>query len=170
LGDQVIASVGIDFGGVIVRNLKKIPGEDTSLDDNTGPRVAREGAFEAIREIVLACDGRVWIVSKAGPAMQARTHAWLEAADFFARTNMNPDNVCFCREREEKEKICRDLKITHFIDDRVHVMQILRGAVPLLYLFGEPGGERYCPPWATFVTVWSEVADLVTRSSRKSSQ
>ncbi len=161
------ARVGIDFGGVIVRSRKELRGEDTSLEDSAGSEVAHDGAYDAIRKIVSACDGLVWIVSKAGPRVQARTLAWLDAVGFYSRTGLAPDHVRFCLQREEKEGICRDLGITHFIDDRVHVMQILRGAVPHLYLFGEPGGEKFCPPWATFASAWAEVADLVTCSAQE---
>jgi hypothetical protein len=117
--------------------------------------------FECVRAIAGACAGRIWIVSKAGPGMQARTLAWLHAVNFFARTDLKQDHVRFCLSRHEKETICRELEISHFLDDRVHVMQILRTAVPHLYLFGERGEERYCPPWATFVSSWAEVSALV---------
>lgn len=89
--------------------------------------------------------------------MQERTLSWLQSVDFFSRTGVQPDHVRFCLQLEDKKTICRDLRITNFIDDRVHVMQILRGAVPHLCLFGEPQGERFCPPWATFATTWPEV-------------
>lgn len=107
------------------------------------------------------CEGRVWIFSKAGERMQTRTLAWLQTVDFYARTRLDRNHVRFCHEREEKESICRELKISHFVDDRIHVMQILRDAVARLYLFGEQGRERYCPPWATFVTKWAQLPKLV---------
>jgi hypothetical protein len=91
--------------------------------------------------------------------MQERTLAWMQSVDFFSRTGVQPDHVCFCLQREDKGLICRELGISHFIDDRVHIMQILRGVVPHLCLFGEPGAERFCPPWATFATNWPQVVD-----------
>jgi hypothetical protein len=130
------ARIGIDFGGVIVRNLHEDTGEDTSLQNSSGAEAARYGAFDAVRQLCSACDGRVWIVSKAGPRMQERTLSWLQSVDFFSRTGLQPDHVSFCLQRQDKATICRDLEISHFIDDRVHVMQILRGAVPHLCLFG----------------------------------
>jgi hypothetical protein len=126
------ARIGIDFGGVIVRNLHEDRGEDTSLQSSSGSEAARDGAFDAIHELCSACTGRVWIVSKAGPRMQERTLTWFQSVDFFSRTGLQQDHVCFCLEREDKASICRDLEISHFIDDRVHVMQILRGIVPHL--------------------------------------
>jgi len=150
---------GIDFGGVIVKTRKQMPGEDTDLAGCEREEVAHDGVFEAVRKIVSVLDGQVWIVSKAGLRMQARTLAWLESVDFFSRTDLKPDHIRFCLEREEKEGICKELKITHFVDDRIHVMQILRIAVPHLFLFGNVGEERSCPPWATFVSDWSKIVE-----------
>ncbi len=158
------ARIGIDFGGVIVRNLHEDTGEDTSLQNSSGEQAARDGALDAIRQLCSACDGRVWIVSKAGPRMQERTLTWLQSVDFCSYTGLLPDHARFCLQREDKEKICRDLEVTHFIDDRVHIMQILRGFVPRLCLFGEPGGERFCPPWASFASSWAEVVGWVSCS------
>ena len=73
------ARIGIDFGGVIVRNLHEDRSEDTSLRSSSGSEAARDGTFDAIRQLCSACDGRVWIVSKAGPRMQERTLAWLQS-------------------------------------------------------------------------------------------
>jgi hypothetical protein len=71
----------------------------------------------------------------------------------------------FCAERTDKEPICRELGITHFVDDKVHVVQILRHAVTHLFLFGEPGGQKFCPPGGTFVTEWNGV-EAVTGEAR----
>jgi hypothetical protein len=155
------ARIGIDFGGVIVRNLREDRGEDTSLQNSSASEAARDGAFEAIRLLCSAFDGRVWIISKAGPRMQERTLAWLQSVDFFSRTGLEPDHVRFCLQRQDKASICRELEISHFIDDRVHIVQILRGVVPHFCLFGEPGAERFCPPWATFASTWPEVMNWV---------
>jgi hypothetical protein len=46
----------------------------------------------------------------------------------------------------------------------VHVMQILRAIVPHLCLFGEPGAERFCPPWASFASTWPQVVDWIACS------
>jgi hypothetical protein len=153
--------VGIDFGGVITRNRKLFLGEDTELIKSQGEEVAQPGVFEAIRGIVSFCDGHVWIVSKGGPYIQRMTTEWLERVSFFSRTGMMRDHVRFCRERQEKESICRELEISHFIDDRVHVMQILRHTVPHLYFFGDQGSKRHCPPWAAFVSTWADFFEIL---------
>ena len=159
--------VGIDYGGVIVRNRKLVRGEDTGLAGFHTPEAAQPGVFDAMREIISICDGHVWIVSKAGSRMQERTRAWLDTVDFFTRTGLDVDHVRFCFERQEKGAICRELGISHFVDDHVHVMQILRYSVPHLYFFREQGGERFCPPWATLVSDWTEVVNSLRMSLMK---
>ena len=72
---QAGARIGIDFGGVIVRNRKLVRGEDTGLAGSDKALVVQDDVFDAIREIISICEGRVWIISKAGPRMQARTRA-----------------------------------------------------------------------------------------------
>jgi hypothetical protein len=92
----------------------------TSVRDNfSGAEADRDGALDAIRQLCSACDGRVWIISKAGPRMQERTLAWLQSVDFFSRTGLQPVHVRFCLQRQDKENICRELGISHFIVDLV---------------------------------------------------
>ena len=83
---QAMTRIGIDFGGVIVRNRKLVRDEDTGLAGSDKAAVAQDGVFDAIHDIISICDGGVWIISKAGPRMQARTRAWLDTVDFFSRT------------------------------------------------------------------------------------
>jgi hypothetical protein len=159
--------VGIDFGGVIIRNRKLSRDEDTYLAEPEGEEIAQPGVFETVRDIVKLCDGHVWIVSKGGHYIQRRTLSWLERVDFFKRTGLASDHIRFCRERQEKEKLCRELEISHFVDDRVHVMQILRHTVPYLYMFGEQGGKRFCPPWATYISAWADLSEIIAKHIQK---
>lgn len=149
--------IGLDFGGVVVVSKPRIPGEDTKLLATDGDEAAQPGMFDAVRTLVATAHGAVWIVSKAGPGMQERTLGWMDAVDFHTRTGLARDHVHFCRERSEKKPICSELGITHFVDDRIHIMQILRGSVPNLYLFGRLGEGHACPPWATPVVDWEQV-------------
>ena len=156
---------GIDFGGVIVKSGKRSGQSDTQLRQGDSASVAQEGVVDAVRTLVRLSGGQLWIVSKAGPRMQQRTRDWLQSTHFFDQTGMRADKLHFCLEREEKKGICQQLGITHFVDDRIHIMQILRGVVPNLYLFGDPGGEKFCPPWATFVPGWAELVGVILASA-----
>ncbi|MCE9556450.1 MAG: hypothetical protein K8T91_24135, partial [Planctomycetes bacterium] len=51
------------------------------------------------------------------------------------------------------------------VDDRVHLMQILRHEVPHLFLFGDPSKSRHCPPWARYVSAWPEVVNAIASAA-----
>jgi len=128
--------LGVDIGRVIIHG----DGPDTSFvggsEADALKAPALSGAFEALARLNTFFDGRVWLVSKCGPRIQARTRAWLGEHRFFACTGIAPDHVHFCRERPEKAAICRNLGITCFVDDRVDVLEAMRGIVPHRFLFG----------------------------------
>src|SRR5262245_26364064 len=82
--------LGVDIGRVI------IPGEgpDTSFIGGSEADAlkvpAMNGAFEALARLNMFFEGRVWLVSKCGPRIQARTRAWLGEHRFFERTGIAP--------------------------------------------------------------------------------
>lgn len=150
--------LGIDVGRVLIS-----PGDEAkpdtsfiggSLEDalNTSPY---EGMFDVVPALVRRFDGRVWIVSKCGPRIQARTMQWFDHHRFFERTGIDSRNVRFCLERPEKALHCRKIGITHFIDDRADVLQAMTGVVPNLYLFGPQRAATAC---AVHLTTWKDVA------------
>jgi hypothetical protein len=117
---------------------------------------ATAGAFEVIPRLVALFDGRAWIISKCSEATQLKTLAWLDHHDFYCRTGISRGNVRFCRHRSEKAIHCRDLGITHMIDDRLDVHRAIRDVVPHLYLFGPQDGE--VPDWVIHTPDWPAVA------------
>ncbi|MBK6692871.1 MAG: hypothetical protein IPG50_11820 [Myxococcales bacterium] len=48
--------------------------------------------------------------------------------------------------RRDKATHAKHLKLTHFIDDRLGVLEHLRGVVPNLILFGYQGPRAAIPP------------------------
>jgi hypothetical protein len=128
--------LGVDIGRVIIHG----DGPDTSFiggsDADAMNAPAMSGAFEALTRLNRLFEDRVWLVSKCGPRIQARTRAWLTQQRFFEHTGIPPDHLHFCRERPEKAVICGKLRITCFVDDRVDVLTAMRGIVPHRLLFG----------------------------------
>jgi hypothetical protein len=114
------------------------------------------GAFQVIPQLVAHFEGRVWIISKCGENTQRKTLAWLDHHDFYRRTGVPYGNVRFCRQRSEKAVHCRELAITHMIDDRLDVHRAIREIVPHRYLFGPQEGE--IPDWVTHTPDWPTVA------------
>lgn len=156
-------ALGIDFGRVI----QGAPGPDGEVDtDFLGSSLEEAvesppaaGAFTVIPHLVTHFERRVWIISKCGESTQRKTLAWLEHHDFYDRTGLPRDHVRCCRHRADKAAHCRELGITHMIDDRLDVLQFLRGLVPQLYLFGL--GQEAVPAWVTPAPDWATVAALI---------
>jgi hypothetical protein len=151
--------LGVDIGRVIIAPVDPVSGADTEFlngDERramlTPPAV---GAFEVLRELNARFGGAVWIVSKAGPRVQALSRRWFERWRFFALTGIKPGNLYFCRERHEKAVYAQRFALTHFIDDRHDVLAAMRGLVPNLYLFGVQKGAPRAP--FRHVLTWAEV-------------
>ncbi len=155
------AHVGIDIGRVIMAASDEGGRADTSFlsasDEGAMLTPPNDRAFAVIRRIVQASRGRVWLVSKAGPRIQALTRRWLTHWRFEAETGVPMANVFFCRERRDKATHAKHLKLTHFIDDRLDVLEHLRGVVPNLILFGYQGPRAVIPPCVHHLRTWAAV-------------
>jgi hypothetical protein len=161
------ARLGIDIGRVLITPTRDDGSADTSFlaeDDATAlatPPAA--GMFDVVPDLVRRFDGRVWLVSKAGERIEALTRLWLAHHRFFDRTGIDPANVRFCRQREEKRDHAQTLALTHFIDDRIDVLAQLRGAVSCLALFGVQAAP--IPAWVVHVPDWTTLGRAVERSA-----
>lgn len=152
--------VGIDIGRVLMCPTQDDGSPDTSFLSATPEAAlttpAAAHAFSVIRELSAKLSGRVWLVSKAGPRIQGLTLEWLRYSAFYEQTGVAPTHVRFCRKRPEKRNIAIELRLTHFVDDRLDVLQHLRGVVPHLYLFGVQSGAP--PDWVRPTLDWLAVA------------
>ncbi|TDC42543.1 hypothetical protein E1281_36110 [Actinomadura sp. KC345] len=156
--------LGVDFGRVIHGGLLAPGDGDTVFLDGPFEEAlaspATEGVYEVLPGLVDAFGGRAWIISKCGDRVRKRTLAWLDHHDFYARTGLPRENVRFCRKREEKARHCRELGITHMIDDRLDVHRAIREIVPHRYLFGPregPGWVRHVPDWASAEVIRKDI-------------
>lgn len=105
-------------------------------------------------------EGRVWLVSKAGPRVQEKTRHWLRHHRFFERTGIAPENLRFCLERPQKAEHCKELGITHFIDDRPDVLDHLEGVVRHRFLFG-PQRKPHVSAGVVTVPSWRAVGGVL---------
>ena len=163
--------LGVDVGGVIIDRVSDE--SDTSFfGDNYLRTPAVDSAFEALR--LLNADrfaGRVFLVSKCGARVQAKTLDWLEHHRFYDLTGVPREHVRFCRKRHEKAGICQELGVTHFVDDRLEVLSYLE-AVPALYLFRPDSDEvgRFASflPRVRQVTSWPELLQRLHLTTARS--
>jgi hypothetical protein len=150
-----LPKLGIDIGRVIIAP-DGTNGADTSfIGGSLHDALATppyKGMFEHVPALVERFEGRVWLVSKAGVRVQEKTLHWLEHHRFYERTGIPREHVRFCRQRPEKADHCRDLGITHFIDDRSDVLHHLEGIVMHRFLFGPQREDTQFAQWCHTVT------------------
>jgi hypothetical protein len=162
--------LGIDIGRVIIGAADPSGRADTSFlsasEEEALGTPATDGAFEAIAELVRAFEGRVWLVSKCGPRIQRLTRQWLLRHDFYGRTGVRADRIRFCRKRPEKRDHCAAIAATHFIDDRLDVLQHLVGLVTHLYWFGHQRADAPVPRWARVTVDWAEAQQAILSGLR----
>ena len=128
--------LGVDIGRVIIEG----DGPDTNFIGGSEEEAMRApamgGALDSLARLTSHFERRVWLVSKCGKKVEGRSRAWLEKQKFFDRTNIPRPNLKFCKERRDKARICEELGIDVFIDDRLDVLLPMGGIVAHRILFG----------------------------------
>ncbi len=77
------------------------------------------------------------------------------------------DNVLFCLRRSEKAPICKELGITHFVDDHTEVLSYMK-SVPYRYAFNTSYDEllRFpLEPGMKFFYNWDDMTKDILRST-----
>lgn len=128
--------LGVDIGGVVIDRVSEDDESRTMGSTGYAGAATIDGALEAIGRLVRQrFHDRVWLISRCDEPRERVLSEWLERQNFFGSTGVPRRQVRFCRERHEKAIICKELGVTHFIDDRLEVLGHLVGIVPHLYLF-----------------------------------
>ena len=159
-------ALGIDVGNLII-NHRLIDKDNKALYEERYSTIpAAEGVFDAIKKLNNEkFHGDIFLISKCTPWAQEKILAWLNDNNFYTKTGVKPENVFFCRERHEKDKICKDNDITYFIDDRLEVLSHMVGTVPHLLLYQsdqvETDGYRQFLPQVIMVESWSDVLEKI---------
>jgi hypothetical protein len=155
--------LGIDIGGVLVDRVAE--GSDTSFfGDRPMETPMTDGSLDAVRDLVGLFEGRVYIVSKAGPKIAELSRRWLGRHEFTGPSMIPIEHISFVRKRPEKHEVCEQLGITHFVDDRLDVLEHLR-SVDRRYLFtgglGSNEQPRSIPDAVVHVDSWSRLTALL---------
>ena len=155
--------LGIDIGRVLITPEEKGKADTSFIGGTLEQALATppyDGMFDAVPELARRFGHQVWLVSKCGPRVQEKSRRWLEQHRFFERTGIPAGNLRFCLERPQKALHCRELGLTHFIDDRPDVLEHLEGIVPHRYLFGPQRGPGVAPG-VVAVPNWMDALDRV---------
>jgi hypothetical protein len=160
--------LGVDIGGVLIQ---RAADDDTSFfgaRPMDTPAVA--GAFEALAQLAAGPFAyRVHLISKAGPSVTERTLAWLAHQEFSAVTGIAPAQVHFVRHRADKAPVCKKLGVTHFVDDRLSVLNLLPDVAHRYLFTGGLGSSkasvhRDLPDGIEQATTWPDLVAALTRS------
>ena len=140
--------------------------DDAVEDTMFGPNFIRTpkvpGAIDAIAALAEHWD--IFIVSKAGPKVEARTRVWLNAHNFPNRTGVQETDWYFCRERRDKAQIARRLELTAFVDDRRDVLESL--VLPIRIAFGVQNQPQSFAARSLFhAPSWAEATDILLRTA-----
>ncbi len=159
-------ALGVDVGGVIIDRVNDKT--DTSFfGENYLKSKAVPEAFETLSKLMPIFGSKIYIVSKCGWNIQQKTLRWMAHNDFHIRTGIEVEQVFFCRERREKAPICQNLKLTHFIDDRLEVLSYLQ-SVRHRYLFRPTEREvlqfsKHLPK-VVRVDFWADIYNKIIRT------
>jgi len=160
--------LGVDIGRVIITGPDDPHGADTAFfgadEQAMLATPAVDGVFDVLPRLVERFDGRVWLVSKCGERIQRHTEQWLAHHRFFERTGVPAGNQRFCLRRVDKAAHARELGLTHFVDDRLDVLEALRDVVAHRYLFGPQ--PRPAPDWVQHTADWPAVEAAILASHR----
>jgi len=139
-----IPRLGLDFGNVIIAHDEAGGWGFTRRDSDGAVKHCVQccaGAREGVRTLVkLFKRENVFIVSKAGRRVAARTQEWLLESGFIADTGLvgSDAHIYFVHGRMEKRPIVEMLGITHFIDDRMSVLRSLQSCCAQRVLMAAP--------------------------------
>ncbi len=144
--------LGIDCGDVIFHSLSGIP---------------LPGAFENLKKIVDASRfEHIYIVSKINPLLRFTFTGRLWYLNFWKYTGIPRSNIYFCRHHEDKAAICEQLGVTHFVDDRLRVLDNLK-TVENRYALNPDMSDRQLEKYpevlkeVTVVESWQELSPLL---------
>jgi len=167
LNSQNQEVLGVDVGGVIIDGAKNDKTDTSFFGGRYIETTAVPNALETLKSLVVPrFGGRVFIVSKCGERIERKTRQWFDHHHFHEITGIPRENLRFCPERWEKTFICRQLGVTHFIDDKLEILSYLADFVPNLYLFQPTPREvamfaRFLPR-VVQVQSWQEIAQLLS--------
>jgi hypothetical protein len=158
--------LGLDIGRVLISTEPADGKNDSSfIGGSLEAALATppyRGMFEAVPALVERFNGQVWLVSKCRQRVEDKTRHWLAHHRFFERTGIPNGNLRFCIERHQKAIHCKELGLTHFVDDRLDVLGYLDGVVEHRFLFGPQKPGVAVPPGVVAVADW-EAAQQVVR-------
>ena len=159
-------TLGVDIGNVIINHRLTDKSDTTLHEERYSTIVAAEGVFDAIKKLNdEKFHENIFLISKCTEWAQEKILAWLEDNEFYSKTGVKKEKIFFCKERSEKDRICKDNNINYFVDDRLEVLSHMTETVPNLFLY-QPKQEEVDAfkeflPKVTRVESWEEILEKI---------
>jgi len=139
--------LGVDIGGVII-NRQNDRADTSFFGDNFLLTPEEPDALSSLRLLNAEVGGEpfthIYTISKCGETVQEKSHKWLDAHKFDIFAGITTNRRLFCRKRFEKAAIAEKFAVTHFVDDRLDVLNHMIGIVPYLYLYNPNEQDLEC--------------------------
>ncbi|MDP1884646.1 MAG: hypothetical protein Q8L10_04750 [Candidatus Moranbacteria bacterium] len=129
--------IGIDINGVLADNKRAhIKTHDYSVFS------VMKDAIDIVREIVNQHGAEnVYIISRVkSHQLSFITGIWMETHNFLKETNVLLDNVYICNMLKDKARIAKELRLTHFVDDRPAVLNHFPESIVIIAF--QPGDKE----------------------------
>ena len=117
-------TLGVDIGGVLVDDLL-----DVGVAADLLP-----GAIRGLTALAHVFNGRVHVISKAGPKVRDIARDWLTRTGLLKEANLGLEQVHFVDRDQDKAEVCRQHGVSHMVDDSLAVHRTLHD-VPFRFLF-----------------------------------
>lgn len=149
--------IGIDINGVLSNN--KVPHYTVG---NCSVFSVMKDAIRVVKKIVETYGAEnIYIISRVRTHhLSMVTGIWLEHHDILKKTNILLDNIYICYQLKDKAKLAAKLKLTHFIDDRLEVLDYFPEKINLIAFQPTKNAIKKYPDVAArsaIVNSWKEV-------------
>lgn len=147
--------LGLDFGGVI-------------SNQNTTTDLA-PGIIEAMAILAPLFKYNIWIVSRVNDVdSRYRVFNYMTERKLWDQLHIPFGNIRFCLGREDKAPICKDLNISHFVDDHTEVLSHMT-MVPYRYAFRTQASELLTHPPEKFgiqlFQNWNDIVQAILKDT-----
>lgn len=154
-----ISRIGIDIEGVIREKIAKPRTIDGYL-----AATPLKNSVKSINVLVkLYGSANIFIISRCPKYAEDVILKWLDNQKFFNDIKFGRSNVFFCREQADKAPIAKQLQLTYFIDDRIDVLNAMKGIVAnrILFTGGSNHGDKVVSDDIIILDNWDSVAEYI---------
>jgi len=125
----MIQLLAVDIGGPIIQR----PAHSTLEEYAQAEAVA--DSFSSLAYLHSIFGENIHLISQCQPDLQEVKLKWMEEKNFCHLTKVPLKRIHFVREPHEKALLAKELKATHFVEDRAEILNHAMKVVENLFLF-----------------------------------